>query len=139
MKKKVLSILNTTLEVLEFILAAIIVIVLVAIIGIELYGLICDPAALLQEGFLDEFLSSITTLVVAVEFVKMLLHPTAFNILELLIMALSRYVVLNHHDHWAIAIGVGCIVALFAVRHLLVAKNHIQEEKEDKELMETEM
>ncbi len=139
MKEKVLKLLNTILEVLEFLLAGVIIAVLVGVIGIEIYELICNPGALLQEDFLNTFLAGITTLVVAVEFVKMLLHPTAFNILELLIMALSRYVVLNHHDHWAIAVGVGCIVALFAVRHLLVAKNHTQEEKEDKQLMETQM
>ena len=60
----------------------------------------------LAEGFLDSFLSSITSLVVAVEFVKMLLRPTVGNTLELLIMALSRYVVLNHHEPLSLAVGI---------------------------------
>ena len=139
MKKKIMKIMNTVLEVLEFVLAGTIILVLACVIGIEIYRLCCDPQALMEAEFLNSFLTSITNLVVAVEFVKMLLRPTAFNILEPLIMALSRYVVLNHHDHWAIAIGVACIVALFVVRHMLVAKSYKEEIKEDKQLMETEM
>ena len=68
---------------------------------------------------LDSFLSSITSLVVAVEFVKMLLRPTVGNTLELLIMALSRYVVLNHHEPLSLAVGIAGVVALFATRRFL--------------------
>ena len=139
MKKKIIKFMNTVLEVLEFVLAGVIILVLACVIGIEIYRLCCDPAAFMEPNFLNTFLTSITNLVVAVEFVKMLLRPTAFNILELLIMALSRYVVLNHHDHWAIAIGVACIVALFVVRHMLVAKSYKEEVKEDEQLMKTKM
>ena len=35
----------------------------------------------------------------------MLLRPTVGNTLELLIMALSRYVVLNHHEPLSLAVG----------------------------------
>ena len=56
---------------------------------------------------------------VAVEFVKMLLRPTVGNTLELLIMALSRYVVLNHHEPVSLAIGIAGVVALFATRRFL--------------------
>lgn len=139
MKKKALNTLNHILDILEFILAGMIVLVLVAMIGIELYRLALDPSALLEKDFLDGFLSSVTTLVVAVEFVKMLLHPTAGNILELLIMAISRYIVLSHHDHVAIAVGVASITALFAVRHFLVPKSRQAEAKEEAALQKTEL
>ena len=82
--------------------------------GIEIWELARDPSIFLAEGFLDSFLSSITSLVVAVEFVKMLLRPTVGNTLELLIMALSRYVVLNHHEPVSLAVGIAGVVALFA-------------------------
>ena len=98
---------------------AVIVLVLVALMGIEIWELARDPSIFLAEGFLDSFLSSITSLVVAVEFVKMLLRPTVGNTLELLIMALSRYVVLNHHEPVSLAIGIAGVVALFATRRFL--------------------
>ena len=86
---------------------------------LEIWELARDPSIFLAEGFLDSFLSSITSLVVAVEFVKMLLRPTVGNTLELLIMALSRYVVLNHHEPVSLAVGIAGVVALFATRRFL--------------------
>lgn len=88
----------------------------------EIYDLVSDLSILLKDGFLDSFLGRFTTLVVALEFVKMLLHPTVGNILELLIMTISRYVVVNHHDHVAIAVGIAAIVALFATRRYLISR-----------------
>lgn len=103
--EKIIHGIHRFLEILEIVLAAIIVLVLVALMGIEIWELARDPSVFLAEGFLDSFLSSITSLVVAVEFVKMLLRPTVGNTLELLIMALSRYVVLNHHEPLSLAVG----------------------------------
>lgn len=121
-EKKLLHVLGRILDILEVFMAILMLLVLVALIGIEIYDLANDPAVFLEDGFLDSFLGHITTLVVALEFVKMLLHPTVGNILELLIMAISRYVVVNHHDHVAIAVGIACIVALFATRRFLISR-----------------
>ena len=104
--EKIIHGIHRFLEILEIVLAAVIV-------------LVRDPSIFLAEGFLDSFLSSITSLVVAVEFVKMLLRPTVGNTLELLIMALSRYVVLNHHEPVSLAVGIAGVVALFATRRFL--------------------
>lgn len=103
-------------------MAIIMLLVLLAVVGVEIYDLVSDPSILLKDGFLDSFLGRFTTLVVALEFVKMLLHPTVGNILELLIMTISRYVVVNHHDHVAIAVGIAAIVALFATRRYLISR-----------------
>ena len=115
--EKIIHGIHRFLEILEIVLAA--VIVLVALMGIEIWELARDSSIFLAEGFLDSFLSSITSLVVAVEFVKMLLRPTVGNTLELLIMALSRYVVLNHHEPLSLAVGIAGVVALFATRRFL--------------------
>ena len=112
--EKIIHGIHRFLEILEIVLAAIIVLV-----RIEIWELARDPSIFLAEGFLDSFLSSITSLVVAVEFVKMLLRPTVGNTLELLIMALSRYVVLNHHEPLSLAVGIAGVVALFATRRFL--------------------
>lgn len=117
--EKIIHGIHRFLEILEIVLAAVIVLVLVALMCIEIWELARDPSIFLAEGFLDSFLSSITSLVVAVEFVKMLLRPTVGNTLELLIMALSRYVVLNHHEPVSLAVGIAGVVALFATRRFL--------------------
>ena len=66
--EKIIHGIHRFLEILEIVLAAIIVLVLVALMGIEIWELARDPSVFLAEGFLDSFLSSITSLVVAVEF-----------------------------------------------------------------------
>lgn len=141
MHKKVMKVMGAILEVMEFLLASIILLVLTAMIVIEVGRLVENPAAFLEEGFLDAFLGSITTMIVAVEFVKMLLRPTVGNTLEMLIMAVARYVVLHHHDYIAIAVGVGGIVALFAARRFLIAKMPMEHSKEveDERLMNADL
>lgn len=68
--EKIIHGIHRFLEILEIVLAAVIVLVLVALMGIEIWELARDSSIFLAEGFLDSFLSSITSLVVAVEFVK---------------------------------------------------------------------
>lgn len=68
--EKIIHGIHRFLEILEIVLAAVIVLVLVALMGIEIWELARDPSIFLAEGFLDSFLSSITSLVVAVEFVN---------------------------------------------------------------------
>ena len=141
MHKKLMKIMGTILEAMEFLLAIIILLVLGVMIVIEVGSLVQNPGEFFSEGFLDTFLGSITTMIVAVEFVKMLLRPTVGNTLEMLIMAVARYVVLHHHDYVAIAVGVGGIVALFAARRFLIAKMPMEhdEEVEDEKLMNAEL
>lgn len=122
MKDKIMHVMNEIMETLEFILAALILLVIILMIGLNIWQLVSHPQVFLEENFLHHFLGNITTLVVAVEFLKMLLRPTVGNTVELLIMAISRYVVLNHHDYIAIVVGIASIVALFAARRFLVTK-----------------
>ena len=60
--EKIIHGIHRFLEILEIVLAAIIVLVLVALMGIEIWELARDPSVFLAEGFLDSFLSSITSL-----------------------------------------------------------------------------
>lgn len=62
--EKIIHGIHRFLEILEIVLAAVIVLVLVALMGIEIWELARDPSIFLAEGFLDSFLSSITSLVV---------------------------------------------------------------------------
>ena len=89
---------SKVVEVLEILLAVLILVVLAIAVGVEVYALLANPETVLETHFLEEFLVWATTLVIAVEFVRMLMHPSANNILELLIMAISRSIILHHED-----------------------------------------
>ena len=53
--EKIIHGIHRFLEILEIVLAAVIVLVLVALMGIEIWELARDPSIFLAEGFLDSF------------------------------------------------------------------------------------
>ncbi len=79
---------------------------------------------LLKTGDTDfnEFLSNALTLVVGLEFVKMLCQHTPETVLEVLMMATARQMVVEHLDSLQTLIGVAAIAALFAIRKYLLPR-----------------
>ena len=113
------------LHLLEQLIAGITLIVLIASLGMELYGMFQHP-----ESFSDvsHFLHNILTIVVGLEFVRMLIDTTPANILEVLTLAITRHVILEHEDYWSNLACIACIAALFAVRRYLIRRSELKEE-----------
>lgn len=76
-----------------------------------------------QSADFNEFLSNALTLVVGLEFVKMLCQHTSETVLEVLMMATARQMVVEHLDPLQTLIGVAAIAALFAIRKYLLVKS----------------
>ena len=76
----------------------------------------------------SHMLHNLLTIVVGLEFVRMLIDTTPANILEVLTVAITRHVVLSHSDPWSNVASVACIAGLFAIRRFLVRKEELQEE-----------
>ena len=76
----------------------------------------------------NDMLHNLLTIVVGLEFVRMLIDTTPANILEVLTVAITRQIVLNHSNPWADLALVGCIAGLFAIRRFLVRREELQEE-----------
>ena len=84
-----------------------------AALGIVLWEMFTTP------GYLDNInnvLHHLLTVVVGLEFVRMLIDTTPANILEVLTVAITRHVVLSHDDYWSNLACVACIAGLFAIR-----------------------
>ena len=81
-----------------------------------------DTALLSVEGYLH----SILTIVVGLEFVRMLLDMTPANTIEVLIVAISRQVILNHDDPLSNLACIACIAGLFATRRFLIPKQEMK-------------
>ena len=113
------------LHTLERIIAAITLIVLVISLGFELYTLFTNVSHL-QDTTL--YLHNVLTIVVGLEFVRMLIDTTPANILEVLTVAITRHVILSHDDPWSNLISVVCIAGLFAIRRFLIRRNELKEE-----------
>lgn len=113
------------LHILELVIAAVSIIVLLIALGLEVYRMIT-----VSEYFssIHTFLHNILTIVVGLEFVRMLIDMTPANTLEVLIMATARHIIMNHDNQWTLLIGIVCIAILFATRRFLIPRNQMTED-----------
>ena len=113
------------LHLLEQLIAGITLVVLIVSLCMELYGMFTEP-----ESFADvsHFLHNILTIVIGLEFVRMLIDTTPANILEVLTLAITRHVILEHDDYWSNLACIACIAGLFAVRRFLIRRSELKEE-----------
>lgn len=123
--KKFSKILHTVLHVLELTIALLTLAVLVGLLCYEVYRM------LTVSGYFSDvetYLHNILTIVVGLEFVRMLIDMTPANTLEVLIVAISRHVILTHDDPLTILACVLCVAALFATRRYLIRKEEVNKE-----------
>ena len=122
MHKKTAKWIHKVLHFLEVIIAILTLLVLVGMLGVELYRMVT-----VSDYFstIDTYLQNILTLVVGLEFVRMLLDMTPANTLEVLIVAIARQVILSHGNPWNNVASVLCIAGLFAIRRFLIPKNEM--------------
>ena len=113
------------LHILELVIAAVTIVVLLIALGVEVYKMFA-----ISDYFdnIHTFLHNILTLVVGLEFVRMLIDMTPANTLEVLIMATARHIIMNHDNQWTLLIGIVCIAILFATRRFLIPRNQMTED-----------
>jgi len=113
------------LHLLEQIVAALTIVVLVAALWLEVCHMFTEV------GYFDNVehvLHKLLTIVVGLEFVRMLIDTTPANILEVLTVAITRHVILSHDDPWSNLACIACIAGLFAIRRFLVRRSELKEE-----------
>lgn len=81
-----------------------------------------------QDGIfqLDAFLQTMLTLVVGIEFAKMLILHTPESVLEVLLYAVARQIVIYHDSALENLIGVLAVGVIFVIRHYFVKQKQIQ-------------
>ena len=135
--------LHKLLHLLERVIAIITLVVLVGILLLTLYDLGVSTGKLFATGdttilSLEGYLHSVLTIVVGLEFVRMLLDMTPANTIEVLIVAISRQVILNHDNPLSNLACIACIAGLFATRRFLIPKHEMKielsEVEEDEEV-----
>lgn len=73
------------------------------------------------------------TFAIGVEFVKMLCTHTPGTVIEVLLFAISRQMIVGHVSGFEVLAGVAAIAGLFATHKFLYAKSFGTEEKEEKQ------
>ena len=121
-KKKNANWIHKILHFLEFVIAIITLVVLVVMLGLEVYRMFTVNGYF---STIHTYLHNILTLVVGLEFVRMLLDMTPANTLEVLIVAIARQVIISHDNPWSNVASVLCIAGLFAIRRFLIPKGEM--------------
>ena len=114
------------LHYIERFIAIITIAVLLGALGLEIYHIVTSGAAYFSD--VNHMLHNLLTIVVGLEFVRMLIDTTPANILEVLTVAITRHVVLSHDDPWSNMACIACIAGLFAIRRFLVRRSELKEE-----------
>lgn len=123
LKGKIDYILEKALIVVETAIAIITTIVMVGLLIVELLHMFQNPTAFFgTEDAVTEYLHTMLTIVIGLEFVKLLMHLTPANILEVLTMAISRGIIVNHGTALENLLSIACIIGMFAARRFLIPR-----------------
>jgi len=75
------------------------------------------------EADFELILSSTLTLVIGIEFVKMLCRNTPDSVVDVLLFAIARQMVVYYEGMWGVLIGVAAIAGMFATKKFLVNRH----------------
>ena len=129
MKRKLNDIIYAISRYTEIFLSAVMLLVIITLIVPMLYNFIRIPLLDITSEQFTEFLGNALTLLIGVEFVKMLAKHTAENLLEVLMFAIARQMVVELLNMVETLIGVIAIAVIFAIRKYLLLKNSDNKEK----------
>jgi hypothetical protein len=124
--RKVEHIFRRSLHIMEQIIAGVTMLALMGAFALEVYQMIISGGHYFAD--VNHMLHNLLTIVVGLEFVRMLIDTTPANILEVLTVAITRHVVLSHDDPWSNVACIACIAGLFAIRRFLVRRSELKEE-----------
>ena len=135
MSHKMKNFIKKILHALEVVIAITTLIVMVGLLGYEIYKMFTVDTYFASN---DTFLHAILTIVVGLEFVRMLIDLTPANTLEVIILALSKSIIVHHENAISNIAFVLCIAGLCAIRKFLVKgpedekPEQVEEETEEK-------
>lgn len=123
MQKNVSKFFNVIVHVLEYLIAIVTLAVLLWLLGCEVFKMFTTENYF---STVDTYLNNILTIVVGLEFVRMLINLTPANTLEVLIVAIARQVIVDHNSPVNNIVCVVCIAGLFAIRKFLIPKTDLK-------------
>ena len=108
------------LKLLELFIAACIVVMVLVLMAITLKEYLIGNVSLYDEEALNIFLQTMLSFAVAVEFVKMLIYHNPERVIDVLIFATSRQLVVEHTNGVETIVRIVGIGLLFAIQRFLI-------------------
>lgn len=112
--------LQKSMYLLESIIAAFSMLVLVYVMCMQIWEVAAHPSHLLQDDGVTHFLHQMLTVVVGFEFVKLLMHVTPDNVLEVMVMAVARHLVVGSSN--ALDTLLNVIAVMLCVTGIIVVR-----------------
>ena len=120
---KIEKVLHYVVEVVEIIIA---IITLIAMGYLLVQEVIIMRTPQGYFPYPTHILHHILTIVIGLEFVSMLIDLTPANTIEVLTLAIARYVIIEHTNAVSNIVCVICIAGLFAIKRFLVPKDELK-------------
>lgn len=118
MRKYIRHNLQRIAQYLEIIVALIItVMIFISIINMVIH-ILKNPMEIQDSARFYEFMDDALSLIIGLEFIKMIIIPTSDNVIETLLFAVSRHVILDH-ELSVMIIGVISVMLLFFTKKYL--------------------
>ena len=116
--QKVLHVITAVIETL----VAVILIAGIAVALLDIPSLISEIPGNAKEGLRD-LVSFMATIIIVVEFIHVIVSQNLSSVIEIIMLAITRELVINEYATWELLVGVLCIAALFAVKKYLCEKS----------------
>ena len=113
------------LKLLELFIAACIVVMVLVLMAITLKEYLIGNVSLYDEEALNIFLQTMLSFAVAVEFVKMLIYHNPERVIDVLIFATSRQLIVEHTNGAESLIRIFAIGVLFAIQKFLLPSSNV--------------
>ena len=108
------------LKTLELLIALAIVVIIIVMAGLTIYDYLSGNVDLRNISSLETFLQEMLTFVVGIEFVKMLIFHNPERVIDVLIFATSRQLVVEHTNGVETIVRIVGIGLLFAIQRYLI-------------------
>lgn len=101
---------------------ALVILVIIVLRGIEIIALLFGAEIVILQMSFERILSMALTLIIGVEFTKMLIKHTPESVIDVLLFAIARQAVLYNDKTTDMLYGIVAIGGLFAIKKFLVVK-----------------
>ena len=116
--KKIQNQLMKVLKILEYLVAVALIIAMV----ISLISFVIQQSFSIESFHLESYLSFALSLIVGIEFVKMLILQTPGSLVEVVMFAVARQIIMSHDSAVENLIGVIAVLLMFLCRKYLLGE-----------------
>lgn len=116
-------------RIIELVISALIMISIVAVLAFLVAHMINSDWDYLRPENFQAFLAILLSVVIGVEFLKMLIKHTPGAAIEVLLFAITRQLIVFHTSSWELFLGIVAVAGVFAIRKFIYIPTFDEDER----------